>query len=218
MKKEGNYGDSFLKKKIQEKETERNEKFEPAGEEEFEGVKIVAYYFSAYHCPASRIFNNSLKEVYNSINLDEKFFEVVYVPCDFDEDSHRNNYAYMPWLSFKFNDENIALLKKKYQVKQIPYLVVVDPQNEWQTLSIRGRKEVQEQPEECFELWLSNQKNQKYTDPVPDTPISTTITDEAKEAMIVYKQWEEDRKREKEEEREREEKEKAEKEARLKAS
>ena len=123
-------GENFFKKKILEKETEINDKFESAGKEEFENVKIIALYFSAYQCPASRIFSNCLKEVYNSINLDEKFFEVVYVPCDSDEDSHKNNYALMPWLSLRFDDEHISNLRNKFQVKQIPYLVVLDPLNE----------------------------------------------------------------------------------------
>ena len=73
-------GSDFLKKKILEKEVEINDKFEPAGEEELENIKILALYFSAYQCPASRIFSNCLQEVYNNINLDEKFLEVIYVP------------------------------------------------------------------------------------------------------------------------------------------
>ena len=61
-------GDTFLKKKILEKEVEINDKFEPAGEEELEDIKILALYFSAYNCPASRIFTNVFKEVYTEIN------------------------------------------------------------------------------------------------------------------------------------------------------
>ena len=40
-------GDTFLKKKILEKEVEYNDKFETAGEEELENIKILAFYFSA---------------------------------------------------------------------------------------------------------------------------------------------------------------------------
>ena len=85
-------------------------------------------------------------------------------------------------------------------------------------ISIRGRKEVQDQPDECFDLWLSRQQKQRYTDPVPDTPVSITYTEEAKEAIKVYKAWEAERKKEKELEKEREAKEKAEREAKQKTS
>lgn len=111
----------------------------------------------------------------------------------------------MPWLSFRFGDEHISQLRKHFEVKHVPYLVILDPLNECKVISIRGRKEVQDQPGECFDLWLSRQQKQKYSDPVPDTPVSVTFTDEALDAMRVYKEWEEERKKEKDEEQEREE-------------
>ena len=51
-------GSTFLKKKILEKEVDVNDKFEAAGEEEFEDIKILALYFSAWSCPPSRIFTS----------------------------------------------------------------------------------------------------------------------------------------------------------------
>ena len=130
---------------------------------------------------------------------------MIYVPCDQDEEQFKNNYALMPWLSIRFGDERIAQLHKKFAVKQIPYVVILDPLNDYKVISIRGRKEIQDQPNECLDLWLSRQQKQRYTDPVPDTPVSVTYTDEALEAIKVYKAWEEERRKEKEEEKEREE-------------
>ena len=141
------------------------------------------------------------------------------MPCDPDEEAHKNNYALMPWLSFRFEDEYAATLRKKYEVKQIPYLVVLDPLNQPEgeslftryvmnnkkVISIRGRKEVQDQPNECFDLWLSRQQAKKYMDPIPDTPISVTYTEEALEAIKVYEEWKKEREKEKQEEEEREE-------------
>ena len=193
-------GDTFLKKKILEKETEINDKFEAAGEEELENIKLFALYFSSYHWPFSRVFTKRLKEFYNKINLDEKFIEIVYVSVDKNEEDFKNNYALMPWISLKFGDSHIKTLKDKYKVISIPYLIVLDPLNEWNVISIRGRKEVQDQPNEWFDLWLSRQQEKKYMAAVPNTPVSVTITDEAIEAMRVYKEWEEERKREKEKE------------------
>ena len=39
-------------------------------------------------------------------------------------------------------------------------------------------------------------------DPIPDTPISVTYTDEALEAMRVYEEWKEERRKEEEKEKE----------------
>ena len=212
----------FLKKKILEKEVEINDKFESAGEEELEGVKIVALYFAAYPCPACRIFTNCLKDFYNDINLDQKFLEIIYVPCDPDEDSHKSNYALMPWLSFRYGDEYAQQLRSKFEVKQIPYLVVLDPLNQKSestslfkkyvmnnknVISIRGRKQVQDQPNECFDLWLKCSQTKKYMDPIPDTPISVTVTEEAQKAIKVYDEWKAEREKEKQEEKEKEERE-----------
>ena len=197
-------GDTFLKKKILEKEVEYNDKFEAAGEEELENIKILALYFSAATWPFSLVFTRKLKEFYNKINLDEKFMEIVYVSIDQDEEQFKKNYALMPWIALKFGDSHIKALRDKYKVISIPYLVVLDPLNEWNVISIRGRKEVQDQPDDWFDLWLSRQQDKKYMAAVPNTPVSVTITDEAVEAMKVYKEWEEERKREKEKEEQKE--------------
>ena len=143
--------------------------------------------------------------MYNKVNLDEKIIEVVYVSCDASEEDFKNNYALMPWAAFRYGDEHIKKLRAKYAVKAIPYLVILDPVNNCEVISIRGRKEVQDQPNDCLDLWLERQKDEKYTDPVPDLPISITTTDEAKEALQKYAEWEAERKREKDEERERDE-------------
>ena len=36
----------------------------------------------------------------------------------------------MPWLSFRYGDEHAEKLRKKFEVKEIPYLVIVDPLND----------------------------------------------------------------------------------------
>ena len=68
------------------------------------------------------------------------------MPCDASEDEHKSNYSLMPWTALRFGDEHIKALRDKYAVTSIPYLVVVDPHHDCEVISIRGRKEVQDQP------------------------------------------------------------------------
>lgn len=173
-------------------------KFEVPGDEEFAGIKLLALYFSAWNCPPSRIFTNALKEFYDEVNIDKKVIEIFYVSWDQSEDEYKNNLALMPWAALKFTDPRVKHFRSKYAVKFIPYLIVLDPLNEFEVISIRGRKEVQDQPKEWLQLWLDRQFEQRYTDPVPDLPVSITTTDEAKEAIAKHAEWEAERKREKE--------------------
>lgn len=106
----------MLKKKFFEKEKEINLDFEDCGLEEILqfDVKIVGIYFGSYWCPASRNFTKILTEFYNEINIDEKQFEIIYIPIDRNEEQFTNAYAEMPWLSLHFGDEKIDVLKKRY--------------------------------------------------------------------------------------------------------
>jgi len=98
-------GDEFLRKKLSKKDKDINDQFEPCQWNEIEdhNVKIVAIYFAAYFCPASRNFTWILSEFYNEINLDEKQFEIVYASMD-RNDEFDKAYTEMPWMAFNPKD------------------------------------------------------------------------------------------------------------------
>ena len=85
-------GDRFVRKKLTEKDKENSRNFEECKSDEMNDVSIVGLYFSAYWCPPCKCFTPILREFYNEINLNEKRFEVVYVPSDHSIDQYKDHY------------------------------------------------------------------------------------------------------------------------------
>jgi len=88
--------------------------------------KVIGIYFSAHWCGACRAFTPRLKELYMMLE-ETQSFEVVLVSMDRDEHSFENYYGDMPWLALEFDAYAIkASLSKKFKVKEIPTLILVD--------------------------------------------------------------------------------------------
>uniref|UniRef100_A0A0D9VV44 protein-disulfide reductase n=1 Tax=Leersia perrieri TaxID=77586 RepID=A0A0D9VV44_9ORYZ len=87
----------------------------------------IAIYFSASWCPPCRQFTPKLIEAYNELVSQGKSFEVVFVSSDKDIESFNAYFAKMPWLAVPFLDsERIANLKKRFKVRGIPHLVILN--------------------------------------------------------------------------------------------
>ncbi|CAK9313922.1 unnamed protein product [Citrullus colocynthis] len=89
--------------------------------------KNVGLYFSASWCPPCRRFTPVFAGVYEEL-ASKGDFEVIFVSSDRDEDSFKDYFSKMPWLSIPFSDsETVKRLKELFKVRGIPHLVVLDP-------------------------------------------------------------------------------------------
>ena len=94
--------------------------------------KVIGVYFSAHWCPPCRAFTPRLVEFHNALTKKGKSFEIVFVSFDRSKDAM---YKYMketkmPWLALKFDDKHKDALAKKYGIKGIPTLVILNSKGE----------------------------------------------------------------------------------------
>jgi nucleoredoxin len=104
----------------------------------------IALYFSAHWCPPCRSFTPKFAEMYSNA-LAEKGLEVVFVSSDKDEKAFNEYYSEQPWLSLPYSDRTRKeQLSKKFKVKGIPALIILD--GEGKLITKDGREAVSEDP------------------------------------------------------------------------
>ncbi|KAG6544785.1 hypothetical protein Mapa_013811 [Marchantia paleacea] len=87
----------------------------------------IAIYFSAHWCPPCQRFTPTLAKCYNQLKSEGKYFEIVFVSWDKDEDAFDHYFGSMPWLALPFSDKKgKKVLEKVYDVQGIPNLVILD--------------------------------------------------------------------------------------------
>lgn len=97
---------------------------------ELEG-KVVGLYFSANWYRPCRNFNQVLDAAYQDLKNRGAGFEIVFVSSDENLVAFNNYHASMPWLAVPYSDlETRKALNQKYDVEGIPYLVVLQPDDE----------------------------------------------------------------------------------------
>jgi len=107
--------------------------------------KAVALYFSAHWCPPCRGFTPKLAEFYKE-SLKAKGLEVVFVSSDRDEAAFKDYFGEMPWLALPFKEREMKeALSKKYKVRGIPSLVILDGET-GETITTDGRSAVMSDP------------------------------------------------------------------------
>ncbi|XP_048759645.1 nucleoredoxin-like [Ostrea edulis] len=90
---------------------------------------FVGLYFSAHWCAPCRGFTPKLIEFYNTMKANDQPIEIIFVSYDRDQDHFDNFYCEMPWHAIPYSDEDKRdELADKYDVKGIPYLVIMDSQ------------------------------------------------------------------------------------------
>ena len=91
------------------------------------GKEVIGIYFSAHWCPPCRGFTPDLKKFYETYK-DSKKFEIIFASSDRDENQFRDYFhGEMPWLAVPFEDRaRKSQLEKKFKVKSIPTLVLLD--------------------------------------------------------------------------------------------
>ncbi len=80
-----------------------------------------------------------------------KRFEVIYVTHDRTEEDYTKCLETFDWLSFPYNDYRIWGIKKRYEVKVLPKLVVVNLKGE--VITDKGREEILKYGGLAFEEW-----------------------------------------------------------------
>ena len=106
-----------------------HDRTKPADPATLNGVKYVAFYYSASWCPPCRAFTPQLVDFYNSFKKSHPNFELIFVDRDQDADSM---IAYMsmdqmPWPAVRFDDASSESLNAtKFMGTGIPDLVLVD--------------------------------------------------------------------------------------------
>merc|ERR1712196_295984 len=93
-----------------------------------------------------------LVEVYNELQGTDKKLEVVFVSSDRDTAAFDEYFGEMPWLALPFAErERKEALSKKYKVRGIPSLVIVD--EDGSTITTDGRSAVMEDEEGARFPW-----------------------------------------------------------------
>jgi thiol-disulfide isomerase/thioredoxin len=110
-------GTPFIQKKgMTDREKEESTSHEEATLGAVTESKYLGLFFSAGWCPPCKLMMKPLKDFYTDINMEKKQFEVLYVPVDKKEETWRQHYNQMPWLSLPFNDKRCQSLMDKYQI------------------------------------------------------------------------------------------------------
>lgn len=92
-------------------------------------TRFVLVYFSAHWCPPCRGFTPKLGMFYDAVNSGAKQVEIVYISRDKTPDQFNEYYSEMPWLALPFEDKaRITALGNRFQVQQIPCLILIDNQ------------------------------------------------------------------------------------------
>mmetsp|Transcript_56648 Transcript_56648/g.104004 ORF Transcript_56648/g.104004 Transcript_56648/m.104004 type:complete len:157 (-) Transcript_56648:272-742(-) len=104
-----------------------------------EGKKYVMIYFSAHWCPPCRGFTPKLADMYKQAAA-EKQIEVIFASSDRDEAGFQGYYNEMPWLAVPFSDrDKKEELSKKYGVRGIPMLIVLNSNGDLETAEGRAK-------------------------------------------------------------------------------
>ena len=115
--------------------------------------RFILIYFSAHWCPPCRGFTPRLGMFYDSVNKPaNQQVEVIYISRDRNPDQFNDYYSEMPWLALPFEDKHrIAELGTRYQVQQIPALILID--REGNMVRNTCRMEVINKGPACLQLW-----------------------------------------------------------------
>ena len=117
--------------------------------------KIVLVYFSASWCGPCRAFTPQLIKFYKKTAKKEKL-EIVLAGFDKTEDAmkkYMKKYS-MPWLAVPFNDSQRSELKREFNIRGIPTLIVLDSNG--RIISTQARREVDSRGTDAMDVWQRN--------------------------------------------------------------
>ena len=141
-----------MKRGQTEKEKEETTFTEDTTSAEFNGCKYVGLFFSAGWCPASKTMLKSLKNFYTDANLQQRTLEVVLVSSDRSADDWQQWHGTMSWLSLDWSDKKNDEMRKKFEVRGIPRLVILDAKTGF-PITEKGRKDLKDDVKGVYESW-----------------------------------------------------------------
>ena len=97
--------------------------------------KMIGIYFSASWCAPCRVFTPQLISHRNRYKSD---FEVVFVSSDRSDEAMKKYMEKMPWPAVKFDSKSRGILGKKYGVRGIPSLILLNADGSLNTRNGRG--------------------------------------------------------------------------------
>lgn len=115
--------------------------------------KKIALYFSAQWCPPCRTFTPELVKTYNAIKAEGKPFELVFVSSDRSREdmlTYMKEYN-MTWLALPYDAPARTALGRRYGIRGIPALVVINAAGE--TLTSNGRNDVMSYGASAYDQW-----------------------------------------------------------------
>jgi nucleoredoxin len=125
------------------------------GVESLAGTPVIGIYFASAGCPACGAFTPILLDAYDGLKEEGRAFEVVLVTggigmtalLEYMTDSG------MPWLAVPTPSEEITNLVRRYDVRWVPTLIVID--SEGRVRSMNGREDVTVGGAGAYDLWLA---------------------------------------------------------------
>jgi len=121
-------------------------------EEVLANKTAVGVYFSAHWCPPCRGFTPQLAKMYTDV-FAAKGMEIIFVSGDRDAKTFQEYYGEQPWVALPYKKRDVeSELSKKFKVKGIPSLVILDASGE--VITTDGRKAVSSDPTGAKYPWV----------------------------------------------------------------
>ena len=100
--------------------------------------KTIGLYFGAYWSPPCCAFTVQLTDAYNNLKAAKgDCFEIVLISTDRDLEEFNVNKSTMPWLAVPYEDRTRHDLRRIFDVKGIPALVLIGPDGK--VISVNGK-------------------------------------------------------------------------------
>ncbi|RZC15557.1 putative nucleoredoxin 3 isoform I [Glycine soja] len=111
--------------------------------------KTIGLYFGAYWSPPCCAFTVQLTDAYNNLKAAKgDCFEIVLISTDRDLEEFNVNKSTMPWLAVPYEDRTRHDLRRIFDVKGIPALVLIGPDGK--VISVNGKLMVSSYGAEAF--------------------------------------------------------------------
>ena len=131
-----------------------NNKLEDVNPEEVFNCKIICLFFTASWCSPCEIFSKQLLEVYEEANQGEKFFEIIAVSFEKNEQNFKSFVSDKPWVFIPYGNSKIEELKEKYNILNIPVFYAMD--NKGNIITDDARKQISEFGINIVEKWIKD--------------------------------------------------------------
>ncbi|XP_054717777.1 nucleoredoxin-like protein 2 [Uloborus diversus] len=130
------------------------EKVQVSADEALQDKEIVAFYFSAHWCPPCRMFTPILADFYEEVRNDDLPLEVIFVSSDRSEDALFDYMAeaHGDWLAVPFGSNIVEQIKKKFDIRGIPSLVIV--KKDGTVVTSNGRSDVEKKGAAAVKEWM----------------------------------------------------------------